>query len=83
PQEETERRWELTNPQWPIMNATLDGVTRDQMMARHKANHIHVVYANDEASAHKACRIKAAALAELGIEVHFCGTVDYEGKQFA
>lgn len=83
PQEETERRWELTNPQWPIMHATLDGVTRDQMMARHKANHIHVVYANDEASAHKACRIKAAALAELGIEVHFCGTVDYEGKQFA
>ncbi len=83
PQEETERRWKLTNPQWPIMHATLDGVTRDQMMARHKANHIHVVYAHDEASAHKACRIKAAALAELGIEIHFCGNVDYAGKQFA
>lgn len=82
-EEETQRRWKLTDEQWPMMHATLDGVSRDQMMARHKANHIHVVYANDEASAHKACRIKAAALAELGIEVHFCGTVDYEGKQFA
>jgi hypothetical protein len=34
------------------------------------------VYANDEASAHKACRIKAAALEELGITTHFCGNVD-------
>ncbi|WP_353137533.1 fucose isomerase, partial [Pseudopedobacter sp.] len=83
PKEETERRWALTNPQWPIMHATLDGVSRDQMMARHKANHIQVVYTNDEASAHKACRIKAAALAELGIQVHFCGDVDVEGKQFS
>ena len=83
PKEETERRWTLTNPQWPIMHATLDGVSRDQMMARHKANHIQVVYTNDEASAHQACRIKAAALAELGIQVHFCGNVDIEGKQFS
>ena len=83
PEEETQRRWELTNPQWPIMHATLDGISRDQMMARHKANHIQVVYADDEAAAHKACRIKAAALAELGIEIHFCGNVDYEGKKFA
>jgi hypothetical protein len=83
PEEETQRRWQLTTPQWPIMHATLDGVSRDQMMARHKANHIHVVYADNEAAAHKACRIKAAALAELGIQVHFCGNVDCEGKQFA
>src|SRR5690606_31997471 len=38
PEEETQRRWNKTNPQWPIMHATLDGVTKDQMMARHKAN---------------------------------------------
>jgi len=75
PESETNRRWEGTTPQWPIMHAVLNGVSRDQMMARHKANHIHVVYANDEASAHKACRIKAAALAEMGINVHFCGDV--------
>lgn len=73
PETETQRRWEGTTPQWPIMHALLDGVSRDQLMARHKANHIHVVYADDESRAAQACRIKAAALNELGIEVHFCG----------
>ncbi|RZK37860.1 MAG: fucose isomerase [Pedobacter sp.] len=75
PKEETDRRWNETTPEWPIMHAVLKGVTRDQMMARHKANHIHVVYANYEANAHEACRIKAAAMDELGIKVHFCGDV--------
>jgi len=76
PEAETQRRWQETTPQWPIMNATLKGVSRDQMMARHKANHIQVVYAADEASAQRACRIKAAAMAELGLTVHFCGAVE-------
>ena len=76
PREETERRWKETTPQWPIMHACFDGVTRDQMMARHKSNHIQVVYAPDKKQAHRACRIKAAALAELGLEVHFCGDVN-------
>ncbi len=43
--------WRLTTPQWPVMHAVLDGITRDQMMARHKSNHIHVVYAPDRATA--------------------------------
>ena len=73
PQEETERRWNLTTPQWPIMHAVLKGISRDQMMARHKANHIQVVYAPGKKQAERACRIKAAFLAELGLEVHFCG----------
>ena len=77
PQEETDRRWAETNPQWPIMHTVLKGVSRDQMMARHKANHVQVVYAHDEESAHRACRIKAATLAELGFEVHFCGDVKF------
>lgn len=76
PREETERRWRDTTPQWPIMHAVLKGVTRDQMMARHKSNHIQVVYAPNEKQAHRACRIKAAALAELGLEVHLCGDID-------
>lgn len=76
PEEETTRRWNETTSQWPIMNAVLKGVSRNQMMARHKANHIQVVYANDAENAHKACRIKAAALNELGIKVHFCGDVN-------
>ncbi|HMD61335.1 MAG TPA: fucose isomerase, partial [Opitutaceae bacterium] len=39
PRSETERRWRETTPQWPIMHAVTYGVSRDQMMARHKANH--------------------------------------------
>jgi len=75
PQAETERRWRETTPQWPIMHAVLGGITRDQMMARHKSNHIQVVYAPNERQAHRACRIKAAMLQELGLEVHLCGDV--------
>jgi len=75
PLKETERRWRETTPQWPIMHAVLDGITRDQMMARHKSNHIQVVYAPNEKQAHRACRIKAAMLAELGLEAHLCGNV--------
>ena len=76
PQKETDRRWRETTPQWPIMHAVLAGVTRDQMMARHKSNHIQVVYVPDEKQAHRALRIKAAAWAELGLEVHLCGEVN-------
>jgi len=79
PEEETQRRWKETTPEWPIMHGILKGVSRDQMMAKHKANHIHVVYTPDEATAHKACRIKAAAMAELGLEVYFCGDVNVKG----
>jgi hypothetical protein len=75
PAEETERRWRETTPQWPIMHAVLDGIHRDQMMARHKSNHIQVVYAPNEKQAHRGCRIKAAMLAELGLEAHLCGNV--------
>ncbi len=78
PEKETERRWRETTPQWPIMHAVLDGITRDQMMARHKANHIQVVYAPSAKQARRACRIKAAMLAELGLEVHLCGNVALE-----
>jgi hypothetical protein len=78
PLEETERRWSITTPQWPIMHAVTRGVSRDQMMARHKANHIQVAYAPDEASAKKALAAKAAAFDELGIEVAICGLTEEE-----
>ena len=78
PEKETERRWRETTPQWPIMHAVLDGISRDQMMARHKSNHIQVVYAPNRKAAHRACRIKAAMFAELGLEVHLCGNVYLE-----
>jgi hypothetical protein len=75
PQVETEERWRLTTPQWPIMHAVLRGVTRDQMMARHKSNHIQVAYAPGPKEARQALYAKAAAMTELGLEVSVCGTV--------
>ena len=73
PRAETERRWNATTPQWPVMHGVLHGVTRDQMMARHKANHVQVVYANSAAEADLALAAKAALAAELGLEVFLCG----------
>ncbi len=74
PREETERRWNLTTYQWPIMHAVTYGVSRDQLMARHKANHIQVAYANSADEADRAMRTKAAMADALGIEVSLCGT---------
>ena len=74
PREETERRWKETTVEWPIMHAVFHGVTRDQLMARHKANHIQVAYANSAREADLAMYTKASLAAELGIEVFLCGT---------
>jgi hypothetical protein len=74
PGEETQRRWIETTPQWPIMHAITYGITRDQMMARHKANHIQCVYANSAAEADAAMLVKAQMAAALGMEVSICGT---------
>ena len=76
PPEEVEERWRLTSSQWPVMHAVLKGVTRDQMMAKHKSNHIQVVYAPDAAGARKGLFAKAAAMNELLIDVNICGDVD-------
>ncbi|HEX7072290.1 MAG TPA: hypothetical protein VF190_15865 [Rhodothermales bacterium] len=74
PPAETERRWRLTTPQWPIMHAVTYGVTRDQMMARHRANHIQVAYGRDADTANLALAAKAAAFEAMGIETYVCGT---------
>jgi len=57
------------------------GVSRDQMMSRHKANHIHVAYANSAKEADLAMYTKAALAAELGLEVFLCGT-KADGSKF-
>jgi hypothetical protein len=75
PPEEMQFRWKSTTPQWPIMSAILHGVSRDQLMARHKANHIQVVYAPSAETANKALAAKAAMFTEMGIAVHICGDV--------
>lgn len=74
PPEETERRWNMTTPQWPIMHAVTYGVSRDQFMARHKSNHIQVAYAPSAADADKALAAKAAAFQSMGLDVSICGT---------
>lgn len=76
PAEETERRKQATNPEWPIANVVLHGITRDQFMARHKANHAQIVYAPDSDTADKALEAKAALFARLGVRVYLCGEVN-------
>jgi hypothetical protein len=78
PAAETQRRKDATNPEWPIAHVSLHGVTRDQFMARHKANHAQVVYAPDEETADKALVAKAAMLDALGVKVSLIGNVAIE-----
>jgi L-fucose isomerase-like protein len=79
PAAETERRLAATTPEWPIMHAVLHGVGRDELMAKHKANHVQVAYAPDAATADRAATVKAAMFDALGIEVHVCGDVTLTG----
>jgi hypothetical protein len=74
PLEETQRRWRETTPPWPIVHTVLHGVSQNQMMARHRANHVNIAYAPSAEVADKALATKAAMLAELGVRVHLCGS---------
>ena len=56
------------------MHAVTYGVSRDQMMARHKANHLNVAYANSAEEADQCLNAKAELAQKLGIEVSLCGT---------
>lgn len=73
--EETQRRWDNTTPAWPIMHAVLPGISRNQMMGRHKANHIQVVYADSKKSALEAAKFKASVFNSLGIKTYMCGAL--------
>ena len=73
PQEEVDRRLNLCAPNWPIVNAVLHGVSRDQFMGRHRANHIQVCYAKSAADADRVLTVKAAMAKELGFTVTRCG----------
>lgn len=76
PAEETQRRKDATNPEWPIANVVLHDVTRDQFMARHKANHAQLTYAPDAETADKALAAKAAMFDRVGIRVNLVGRVN-------
>ena len=73
---ETARRWEATTRQWPIMHAVLYGVSRNQLMAKHQANHIQVVYAPDPATARRALIRKACMARAMGLTVNLCGDIE-------
>ena len=55
------------------MSAILHGVSRNQLMGRHKANHIQVAHAPSADIADKGLAAYAAMFAEMGISVHLCG----------
>lgn len=76
PAEETQRRKDATNPEWPIAHVVLHDITRDQFMARHKANHAQLVYAPDADTADKALVAKAAMFDRIGIKVNLTGAVN-------
>ena len=44
PAAEFERRRRATSYEWPLLNAVLDGVSRDALMAGHQSNHITIAY---------------------------------------
>ncbi len=74
PEAETRRRLDATTPQWPIMHAVTYGVSRDQLMAKHQANHIQVAYARNATAADECLWTKAAAARALGMRVNVCGS---------
>lgn len=64
PAEEWERRRRATSYEWPLLNATLDGVSRDQLMAGHQSNHIAVAYVPEERAEFLRDALCAQALAQ-------------------
>ena len=76
PDEETQRRWDATSSNWPIMHLVMPGVSRVQIRARRKSNHIQVVYAPDVETGKKALAAKAAMFDALGVQVNLTGDLD-------
>lgn len=48
PAAEFERRRKATCYEWPLLNAVLDGVGRDELMAGHQSNHITLAYVDED-----------------------------------
>ncbi len=80
PVAESQRRWDATTGEWPLMYAMLYGVSRDQLMARHKSNHITVSYAPEARSANEIALAKAAMAQALGFRVTVCGDLELEAS---
>ncbi len=48
PKAEFDRRHNATTSEWPLLNAVLDGVGRDELMAAHQSNHVTVSYIEED-----------------------------------
>lgn len=72
PEAEFERRRRATCYEWPLLNATLDGVGRDDLMAGHQSNHIAIAYV-DEARLQDVLRAFIAQALTQGLEVKVAG----------
>ena len=75
PPDETEERWNEVTKQWPMVSVVTEGMGRDAFMARHRANHVSIAYAQSRGEAMRALQVKAAMCTQLGISVHLCGIV--------
>jgi len=73
PAAEFERRRRATSYEWPLLNCTLDGIGRDELMAGHQSNHITVAYV-DEAHLDDVVRAFAAQALTQNIRVFLAGT---------
>ncbi|SDQ86646.1 signal transduction protein [Pseudovibrio sp. Tun.PSC04-5.I4] len=72
PEDEFERRRKATTYEWPLMNCTLDGINRDELMAGHQSNHITVAYVPDNKLQDVLRAFVAQALTQ-GISVQIAG----------
>ncbi|TLP49204.1 signal transduction protein [Cohaesibacter sp. CAU 1516] len=73
PEDEFERRRKATTYEWPLMNATLDGVERDDLMAGHQSNHITIAYVASDKLQDVLRAFVAQALTQ-GIKVKIAGS---------
>ncbi len=47
PRDEFERRRRATSYEWPLLNAVLNGIGRDDLMAGHQSNHLTIAYVDE------------------------------------
>ena len=73
PAAEFERRRKATTYEWPLLNCTLDGVGRDDLMAGHQSNHITVAYV-DEDKLQDVLRAFVAQAITQGIKISVAGS---------
>ncbi|WP_413736337.1 signal transduction protein [Sodalis sp. RH21] len=72
PEDEFERRRRATNYEWPLLNAVLDGTSRDDLMAGHQSNHLTLAYVEPALLGEVFQAFVAQALT-MGIQVRVAG----------